>query len=406
MPFDEEKVRAFAAKMFVDLGGASSVALALAGDRLGLWKGMAGAGPLTPAELAARTSTAERYVREWLVREAAAEYVTYDAASGRYTLPDEQRAGARRRVQPGDGSRRAAVQSASSVKARGQARRRVPQRRGGRLGRAPSRSVPGHRALLPSRLQRQPGRPSGFRRSTASRRSSQRARASPTSAAVTVRRRSSWRRRIPQSTLRRLRLPRAVDRARAPAARPRPGVADRVALRGGDGEDVPGHGYDLVAFFDCLHDMGDPVGAAAHVREALAPDGTWLLVEPFANDRIEDNLNPIGRVFYAASTDLHARLAVAGGRARARRAGGRSAAARGGHAGGLHALPSRHRDAVQPGVRSAPVARPRRALTTLPPLGQTLTVFPFQRRHFACCSKARSRSSPARAAASAAKKRC
>ena len=89
MPFDEEKVRAFAAKMFVDLGGASSVALALAGDRLGLWKGMAGAGPLTPADLAARTSTAERYVREWLCAMAAAEYVTYDAASGRFTLPDE-----------------------------------------------------------------------------------------------------------------------------------------------------------------------------------------------------------------------------------------------------------------------------------------------------------------------------
>src|SRR4029077_11877719 len=89
MPFDEEKVRAFAAKLFVDLGGASSVALALAGARLGLWKGGAGAGPPTPADRAAGTSTAERYVREWLCAMAAAEYVTYDAASGRFTLPDE-----------------------------------------------------------------------------------------------------------------------------------------------------------------------------------------------------------------------------------------------------------------------------------------------------------------------------
>ena len=66
--------------------------------------------------------------------------------------------------------------------------------------------------------------------------------------------------------------------------------------------DFPGHGYDLVAMFDCLHDMGDPVGAAAHVRKTLAADGTWMVVEPFANDRLEDNLNPIGRVFYSAST--------------------------------------------------------------------------------------------------------
>ena len=66
--------------------------------------------------------------------------------------------------------------------------------------------------------------------------------------------------------------------------------------------DYPGTGYDLVAFFDCLHDMGDPAGAAAHVLESLAPDGTWLIVEPFANDDVADNLNPVGRVFYSAST--------------------------------------------------------------------------------------------------------
>ena len=75
-------------------------------------------------------------------------------------------------------------------------------------------------------------------------------------------------------------------------------------LRGRLGQGLPGHGYDLVASFDSLHDMGDPVGAARHVRQALAADGTWLIVEPFANDRIEDNLNPIGRIYYAASTLL------------------------------------------------------------------------------------------------------
>ena len=67
-------------------------------------------------------------------------------------------------------------------------------------------------------------------------------------------------------------------------------------------KDYAGTDYDVVAFFDSLHDMGDPAGAAAHVRESLAPDGTWMIVEPFAGDRVEDNLNPVGRIYYSAST--------------------------------------------------------------------------------------------------------
>ncbi len=92
----------------------------------------------------------------------------------------------------------------------------------------------------------------------------------------------------------------SVQYAREGAARA--GVADRVSFDVAKAQSFPGDGYDLVAMFDCLHDMGDPVGAASHVRQALKPDGTWMLVEPFANDRLEDNLNPIGRVFYSAST--------------------------------------------------------------------------------------------------------
>jgi SAM-dependent methyltransferase len=80
------------------------------------------------------------------------------------------------------------------------------------------------------------------------------------------------------------------------------GVADRVSFEVAPAKTYPGTGYDLVAMFDCLHDMGDPVGAATHVRQTLAPDGTWMLVEPYAGDRLADNLNPVGRVFYAAST--------------------------------------------------------------------------------------------------------
>ncbi|MGD9711808.1 MAG: class I SAM-dependent methyltransferase, partial [Thermomicrobiales bacterium] len=82
----------------------------------------------------------------------------------------------------------------------------------------------------------------------------------------------------------------------------REGVADRARFEVAASKAFPGEGYDLVAFFDCLHDMGDPVGAAKHVRKSLKPDGTWMIVEPFANDKLEDNLNPVGRVFYSAST--------------------------------------------------------------------------------------------------------
>ena len=77
---------------------------------------------------------------------------------------------------------------------------------------------------------------------------------------------------------------------------------DRVRFEVASAKDFPGENYDLVAVFDCLHDMGDPVGGAAHVRRSLKPGGTWMIVEPFANDRLEDNLNPVGRVFYSAST--------------------------------------------------------------------------------------------------------
>jgi SAM-dependent methyltransferase len=92
----------------------------------------------------------------------------------------------------------------------------------------------------------------------------------------------------------------ATARERARAA----GLDGRVSFEVASAKEFSGTGYDLVACFDCLHDMGDPVGAARHVREAIAPDGTWMIVEPFAGDRVEDNLNPIGRVYYGASTLL------------------------------------------------------------------------------------------------------
>jgi SAM-dependent methyltransferase len=89
---------------------------------------------------------------------------------------------------------------------------------------------------------------------------------------------------------------------RAKAAAKEAGVGDRITFAQASAKDYPAKGYDLVAFFDCLHDMGDPVGAGRHVKETLSKDGTWMIVEPFAHDDLKDNLNPVGRVYYAAST--------------------------------------------------------------------------------------------------------
>ena len=115
------------------------------------------------------------------------------------------------------------------------------------------------------------------------------------------RRRSSWPRRFPHSTFIGFDYhAESIEHARRSAAQA--GLDGRVSFEVATAKGYPGAGYDLVAVFDCLHDMGDPVGAAAHVLETLAPDGTWLIVEPYAGDRLQDNLNPVGRVFYGAST--------------------------------------------------------------------------------------------------------
>ncbi|MBV9665987.1 MAG: methyltransferase domain-containing protein [Actinobacteria bacterium] len=94
----------------------------------------------------------------------------------------------------------------------------------------------------------------------------------------------------------------SIDVARKRAAEA--GVADRVRFEVASAQDFPGDGYDLICIFDALHDMGDPAGAARHIREALAADGTWLLVEPMSADSLEENVNPVGRIFYAASTSI------------------------------------------------------------------------------------------------------
>ena len=107
---------------------------------------------------------------------------------------------------------------------------------------------------------------------------------------------------IPELAVRRLRLPPQLYRARASRTRRSTSVLANTRFEVAKAKEFPGNGFDLVTFFDCLHDMGDPAGAAAHVRQSLKPDGTWMIVEPMAGDRLEDNLNPVGRLYYAGST--------------------------------------------------------------------------------------------------------
>ena len=296
---DESKLNAFMEKALADMGAAINTSLILIGDRLGLYKVMAGAGAMTSEELAKKTGTAERYVREWLSAQAAGGYVTFDAESGKFTLPDEQ-------------ALALAVENSPAF-------------------------IPGAYQIVASTVLDEPkvreafktGDGVGWHEHDCSLFEGTERFFRPSYSAHLV---NEW---IPaldgveaklktgatvadvgcgygvSTILMAKAYPQSrffgfdyhapsIEWARASAAKAR--VSDRVTFEMASSKAFPGKDYDLVAFFDCLHDMGDPVGASAHVRESLGPDGTWMIVEPFANDKLEDNLNPIGRVYYAAST--------------------------------------------------------------------------------------------------------
>jgi SAM-dependent methyltransferase len=301
MAVEEAKLRDFMNRAVGDLGAAMSAALALVGDKLGLYKAMAGAGPLTPAALAGRTGTSERYVREWLGNQAAGGYVTYDAAAGTYTLPPEQA------MALADENSPVFIGGAFQViSAMFKAEPRIAENfRNGRgldwcdhapcLFEGTERFFrPNYSAnLVSSWIPALDGVEAKLRRGA-------------TVADVGCGLGTSTiflARAFPQSRFVGFDYhDGSIERARQRAADA--GVSDRVRFQVARSTDYPGTGYDLVAHFDSLHDMGDPTGAARHVRDTLAPDGTWMIIEPFAGDRVEENLNPLGRMFYAASTML------------------------------------------------------------------------------------------------------
>ena len=298
MPATEAEVTEFVHKALGDLGSALTASLVVIGDKLGLYKALAAGGPATPAELAARTGTRERYVREWSAAQAAAGYVTYDPKSGRYTLPDAH-------VAPltDDESPACVLGGFQGMTAAMKAEPKVSEafRKGGGVGwhehdpglfQGTERFFrPGYNANLVGAWI--PALDGVDAKLKAGARVADVGCGHGASTLIMAK-------AFPRSTFvgfdyHQASIERARERAREA------GVADRVSFEVAAAKDFPGS-YDLVAFFDCLHDMGDPVGAARHVRESLGRDGTWMLVEPFANDRVEDNLNLVGRVFYSVST--------------------------------------------------------------------------------------------------------
>lgn len=297
LDIDHQKLDAFLGRMVGDLGAVATGALVVLGDRLGLYKAMHVAGPLTAAELAGSTGTQERLVREWLSAQAAAGYVNYDEATGKFHLEPEQVLVFADEESPAFMAGAFEVLSSLWID---EPKVSAAFRGDGGLGwhehssclfRGTERFFrPGYNANLVSAwLPALDGIVVKLERGIDV------ADVGCGHGASTI----LMARNFPNSRFVGfdLHTP-SIERARAAAAEA--GV-DNVRFEVAAAKEYPG-AYDLVAFFDCLHDMGDPVGAAAHVLASLKPDGTWMIVEPFAGDALAENLNPVGRVYYAAST--------------------------------------------------------------------------------------------------------
>jgi SAM-dependent methyltransferase len=294
------KLNAFMDQFVTDLGAAVHAGMVVIGEKLGLYKALA-AHPMSPADLAERTSTDERYLREWLASQAAGGYVTYDEKTGMFSLSEEQAFALANEDSPAylPGAFELAVGSLAAVP-------RIAESFRSGLGMGWHEHTdgvfhgcekffrPGYAANLVSTWI--PSLHGVKEKLEAGARVADVGCGKGASTLLLAK-------AFPKSRFFGFDYHnQSIEAARECAKRE--GITDRVLFEVAKAKEYPGKDYDFVTVFDCLHDMGDPVGAAAHVRKSLAKDGTWMIVEPFANDQLKDNLNPVGRVYYSFSTLL------------------------------------------------------------------------------------------------------
>jgi SAM-dependent methyltransferase len=297
---DMNKLNAFIGQFVTDLGAAVHAGMVVIGEKLGLYKALA-AGPMSPAQLASETGTDERYLREWLASQAAGGYVTFDEKTGKFRLSEEQAFTLATEDSPAylPGAFELALGSLAAVP-------RIAEsfRTGAGMGwhehvdgvfhGCEKFFRPGYAANLVSSWI--PALDGVKEKLEAGARVADVGCGKGASTILMAK-------AFPNSQFFGFDYhPQSIEAACESAKRA--GVADRVTFEVSKAKEFPGRNYDFVAVFDCLHDMGDPIGAAAHVRQSLSKDGTWMIVEPFANDQLKDNLNPVGRVYYSFSTLL------------------------------------------------------------------------------------------------------
>jgi SAM-dependent methyltransferase len=300
MAVDMDKLNSFLGQFVVDLGAAVHAGMVVIGEKLGLYKALAPE-PMTSAELAAKTNTDERYVREWLSSQAAGGYITYNEKTDKFSLTEEQAFTLADEDSPAylPGAFQLALGSLNAVP-------RIAEsfRTGAGMGwHEHDEGVfhgcekffrPGYAANLvsawiPALHDVREKLESGARVADVG----------CGKGASTL----LLAKAFPKSKFYGFDYhDKSIEGARETAKRE--GLADRVTFEVAKAKEFPGKDYDFVAVFDCLHDMGDPIGAAKHVHQSLSKDGTWMIVEPFANDELKDNLNPVGRVYYSFSTLL------------------------------------------------------------------------------------------------------
>jgi 2-polyprenyl-3-methyl-5-hydroxy-6-metoxy-1,4-benzoquinol methylase len=298
-PIDESKLNEFMGKAVGDMGAAMHAVLMLIGDRLGIYKAMADSQPVTPAQLAQHTGLHERNLREWLNANAAGGYVTYDPAAKTYVLPPEQALALAVEDSP--------VFLGGAFQIMTACYHDVPKvetafRTGQGVGwhehhhdlfRGTERFFrPNYNAnLISSWIPALDGVEERLKKGAKV------ADVGCGLGASTI----LMAKEYPNSSFYGFDYHAgSIELAKESAQKA--GVADRITFEVAPAKSFPGEDYDLVAFFDCLHDMGDPTGAAAHVRQSLKPDGTWMIVEPYAEETPEANHNPLGRLMYSAST--------------------------------------------------------------------------------------------------------